>query len=326
MKEALLEQLRKITDEEAAILRGGSSVERSLYSSGHEFIIDSKKMMEKGKLINIRTHTRFVHFPKHTHNFVEIIYMCSGTTTHIINDTSTVVLEQGDLLILNQNAVQEILPAGENDIAVNFMILPEFFNVAFTMMEEENAIRRFLIDSLQQKKGGAEYIYFQVADVLPVQNLMENLIWSLLNKQPNKYNINQTTMGLLFLQLSNYTDRISRNESNQYEQGLVYTVLRYVDEQYKSGTLQELSEMLKLSTPWLSRFIKQKTGSTFKELLMQRRLQQAVYLLSFSKLPVEEIIAAVGYDNSSYFHRLFKERYHRTPKQYRDNRTPNTRL
>ena len=52
--------------------------------------------------------------------------MCQGTTTHILNG-SRVVLEEGDLLFLNQNVEQEILPAGEQDIAVNFIVLPEFF-------------------------------------------------------------------------------------------------------------------------------------------------------------------------------------------------------
>ena len=67
--------------------------------------------------------------------------MCQGTTTHILNG-SRVVLEEGDLLFLNQNVEQEILPAGEQDIAVNFIVLPEFFDTAFSMMdmEEENAL------------------------------------------------------------------------------------------------------------------------------------------------------------------------------------------
>ena len=43
------------------------------------------------------------------------------------------VLQEGDLLFLNQNAVQEILPAGKDDIAVNFIVLPEFFDTAFFM-------------------------------------------------------------------------------------------------------------------------------------------------------------------------------------------------
>jgi len=45
---------------------------------------------------------------------------------------------------------------------------------------------------------------------------------------------------------------------------------------------------------------------------------KAAVLLTSTSIPVEEIIVEVGYENSSYFHRLFKERYGMTPKQYRD--------
>ena len=74
--------------------------------------------------------------------------MCQGKTTHIVNGNQ-VVLEQGDLLFLNQNAVQEILPAGEYDIAVNFIVLPEFFNTAFSMIgAEENQLKDFLVGAM----------------------------------------------------------------------------------------------------------------------------------------------------------------------------------
>ena len=34
-------------------------------------------------------------------------------------------------------------------------------------------------------------------------------------------------------------------------------------------------------------------------------------------LPISDVIAAVGYENNSYFHRVFKERYHVTPRAFR---------
>lgn len=82
------------------------------------------------------------------------------------------VLQEGDLLFLNQNAVQEILPAGKDDIAVNFIVLPEFFDTAFFMMGEE-----------------------------------ENMIWTIFYDSPNKRSCNQITMGLLFLQLLDCMDK-----------------------------------------------------------------------------------------------------------------------
>ena len=145
MQKELLEQLQEITEEERAILNGRQDVEKERYTSGRNFVIDSRKLLQKGRLIEIRPHTRFVHFPRHSHNYVEMVYMCGGSTTHIINDRERITLQEGDLLFLNQNATQEILPAGENDIAVNFIILPEFFDHAFSMLEKENILHDFLI-------------------------------------------------------------------------------------------------------------------------------------------------------------------------------------
>ena len=68
---------------------------------------------------------------------------------------------------------------------------------------------------------------------------------------------------------------------------------------------------------WLSREIKKRTGKTYKELLQAKRMNQAVYLLSNSRLSVSDIIESVGYDNTSYFYRKFKERYGVSPKEYR---------
>ena len=94
-------------------------------------VIDSKKASPEGEAIQVRPHTRFVHFPKHTHNYIEVIYMCQGSTKHIINGNE-VVLEQGDLLFLNQNAVQEIMPAGQEEYRGEFIVLPEFLDTAFS--------------------------------------------------------------------------------------------------------------------------------------------------------------------------------------------------
>ncbi|MBP3913007.1 MAG: AraC family transcriptional regulator, partial [Lachnospiraceae bacterium] len=89
MKEELLEQLMPVTAEEEAILNGQNSINRSLYyreekapaKSFRADEIDAEKVLTNGKLIDMRPHTRFVHFPKHTHNYVEFVYMCRGSTT-----------------------------------------------------------------------------------------------------------------------------------------------------------------------------------------------------------------------------------------------------
>jgi AraC family transcriptional regulator, L-rhamnose operon regulatory protein RhaS len=108
VNQELLDHLRKITDEEKEILAGRKTIQKEIYTSAKDFTIDSRKMLTNGKLIDIHTHTRFIHFPKHRHNYIEIIYMCSGKTTHTINRREKVQLNTGELLFLNQFAYHEI--------------------------------------------------------------------------------------------------------------------------------------------------------------------------------------------------------------------------
>lgn len=318
MQQELLSQLQKITEEEQAILDGQLDIQKERYTSKKEFIIDSQKLLEKGRLIEIRPHTRFAHFPKHLHNFVEMVYMCSGSTTHIINETETIVLSEGDLLILNQNTTQEILPASEQDVAINFIILPEFFDRTISMIERENVLRDFLLSAISSNTSTSNYLYFQAKDILPVQNLLENMIWTIIYKKSGTNTINQTTMGLLFMNLSMFADTINQNHPNQYEQNLVFTVLKYIETHYKNGTLTDIANEIKQPTYYVSRLLKKHMNSNFKELLQQRKLQQAAYLLTRTSLSTEAVMEAIGYDNSSYFYRIFREKYGCSPREYRN--------
>lgn len=318
MNESLLARLAAVTDEEKRILEG-STVDMENYASGRDSVIDSKKMLEKGQLISIRPHTRFAPFPKHRHNYIEIMYMCSGSTTHIINDRTKLILGTGELLFINQHASHAIECAGRNDIAVNFMVLPEFFDVALSMIGSDNLLSNFLIGSLRQSGGDIGFLHFRVSDILPVQNIVENLIWSILNQQSNYRQINRITMGLLFMYLLGYTGRLELEQTHHGANALVLDVLREIEENYNAVNLSELARRYNVSAAYLSRIIKQSTGCTFKDLLQTKRLARAAKLLRESRLSVQDIIAASGYDNTSYFYRIFKERYKTTPKSYRQN-------
>ena len=316
MHAEIVKQLSVITEEEQRILDGQKNINKTIYTKKKELVVDSQHFLQKGKLIQVRTHTRFVHFPKHRHNYVEVIYMCKGSTKHII-DGNEVVLEEGDLLFLNQNATQEILPAGKDDIAINFIIQPQFFDRTFEMLgADDNMLRDFLVGSLCEDSRRTSYLYFHVADVLPIQNLIENMIWSLLNNQINKRSCNQLTMGLLFLHLINHMEKMETG-GKAYHQEFEVQVLNYVETKYKDGSLAELAELMGYSVYWLSHEIKKRTGKTYKELVQTKRMNQAAYMLTNSRVPVAEIIRMVGYDNTSYFHRKFKERYGISPKEFR---------
>ena len=313
----LLEQLSVITAEEQEILDGRGDIDRSIYMQGSSSIINSRKLLASGKLITIRPHTRFIHFPEHTHDYVEVIYMCSGETTHIVNGKA-IKLEQGDLLFLNQSATHEVCRAGQNDIAVNFIVLPEFFSEPLSMIgEEPTPLRKFLVDCLCVRNSGAGYLYFDVSEVKSIQNLLENLLWILIQETPNKRKMSQMTMALVLLQLLAHTDSLTTADPKDV---VAWKVLRYVEEHYVDGSFAELTENLHYDSSWLSREIKRKTGKTYTQLVQEKRLAQAAFLLRSTNQNVSDIALTVGYENISYFHRIFADTFGKSPKHYRDGR------
>lgn len=315
LKKEIMRRLLPLSSEERRYLEKKCDVDTARYMDCGENTVKNSKLMDRGKLITVTQHPRFVAFPEHTHDYIEMVYMCSGKTEHVINGAS-LTLSEGELLLLGQGAVQEILPAGENDIAINFIVLPEFFNTPMLMMgDEETPLRHFLIDCMKSKRKNASYMHFKVSDVLPVQNLLENLTWALLFNVPNRRMINQNTMGLLLLNLMNCTENLT--VGSQRDEA-VLDVLRYVEENYKNASLSDLAEEKHYDFAWYSRFIKRKTGSTFTELVQRKRLSQAVFCLKNTNMTIEDIAISVGYNNVSYFHRLFKQNFGQTPSEYKN--------
>lgn len=310
-----MRELRRVTEEEEQLLAGGQ-VDKSLYTSGGGFLIDSDKLLAKGKLITVRPHTRFAAFPMHTHNYVEIMYMCSGQTIHQIEGRPPLTLRTGELLFLNQHASHAVERAGEEDVGVNFIVLPQFFDVALNLIGTDNVLGKFLLSGLRQSGGEMSCLHFRVAEAPTVQNLVENLVWSLVHPQPNARRINQATMGLLLLQLLNYTEDLEEASGN----GAVLAALREIEENYRTADLTRLAAELHVSLPYLSAAVHRATGRTFKELLLEKRLSKAAQLLRETRLTTQDIILAVGYENTSYFYRAFRARFGVTPKDYRKER------
>ncbi len=318
MRQSTINRLSEITEEEQRILNGNTVVEREVYASErHCFEIDSKKMIQQEQYLAVRSHTRFVDFPAHTHNFTEIMYVVQGSITHVI-DGKEIVLHAGDMIFLNQHVVHSIRKAGKDDIGINFLVLPQFFEIPLSMVEKNNNLARFIVNTFRQDTIESEYLIFRTEKNLYIDNLMENIIVSFLDGDLFMQ-MQQVTMGMIFLHLLQNIEYLGKESSRNYEDVIVNTALQYIEENYRKANLTDLSERVHMSVSSMSKLIKRSTGSNFKDLLQRKRLQKAVVLLMETSLNISDIMNAVGYENSSYFYNQFREKYGMSPKEYRMN-------
>ena len=97
-------------------------------------------------------------------------------------------------------------------------------------------------------------------------------------------------------------------------------IMNYVQANYIDITLDDLAEKFFLSKPYLSKYIKEKSGMTFGDLVKKIRMKKAKALLKSSNMTVENIAMTVGYQNVEHFNRLFKKAYDMTPMQFRNQK------
>ncbi|MDR2386552.1 MAG: AraC family ligand binding domain-containing protein [Deltaproteobacteria bacterium] len=206
MHQYLSEHLGIISDEEQKILNGSNCVEKHIYTDTQDFIVDFRKMSRRHRLINVRPHTRFIHFPVHRHDYIEIVWVYAGSMTHVINGVKAIKLEKGDLLFLNREASHEVLPCDRQDLAVNILARPEFFDRSFFAQAPDSGRFFDFVFAQGAKPKKETYIHFPTSGVLPVQNLSENLIWNVLNQPNPNRDVERPTMALLMSHLFNHLE------------------------------------------------------------------------------------------------------------------------
>lgn len=146
-------------------------------------VFDSGTVMAPMTMIDILKQPRFVPLPDHSHNYLELIYMCSGSTTHIINTRSELTLKEDELLFLPQGTSHSVSAAGYHDISVSFAILPAFLQYPLSMLREDTLLRRFILQVSENDKTECEFLHFHLQDMPEAKNLLENMTRILLKRQ-----------------------------------------------------------------------------------------------------------------------------------------------
>ena len=113
--------------------------------------------------------------------------------------------------------------------------------------------------------------------------------------------------------LESRTEAVSRD-------ALVRAALQEITQNYREASLSNVARAYGVSLAYVSECVRAQTGKTYKELLQRHRMETAARLLRRSDLNIQQIIAQVGYENTSYFYRLFHERYGLSPREYRQVR------
>ncbi|MCE5343034.1 MAG: AraC family transcriptional regulator [Eubacteriales bacterium] len=317
MDRQLIERFAAVTPEERRLLASGP-LDMAFYSTTAA-LLEGKRLIPYEQMITVRPHTRFVAFPPHRHDFVEVMVMLSGQTVHTLGGRETVTLKAGEILLINRHATHAIALCGQGDVAVNFLVQPEFFDFALEMVGGDNALGKFLLDALRTGESSIPYLYFPVSERASIQHLLQSMLWGFVEAPGAYRRIHRVEMGLLFLHMMELADCLQLSTNLRHWNALAVELLSEIRTRYAAFHLKDFARAHGVSAAYVSRVAREVTGQSCTELLQQRRLEKARQLLQDTDRSILNICQAVGYNNSSYFYRLFELREGVSPKGYRSS-------
>lgn len=252
----------------------------------------------------------------HRHDFFELVYVINGSAHNKMNDFE-IVLQKGDLLLMNPQAIHSLYVTSPNDIVFNFLIPEETFHHSFFTMMSDNVISNFIFDYMYQLHKTSNYLILNSVESPALYEVLNRLIIEYYEKLPGY----QTILELGLAQALSYMSRICAQQFSGSDllpySSKLGSIMLYILKNYTTVTLKEVAYMFNYSEKYISRLIKKELQISFSELIKNVKLQHAASLLKNTTQSIETIIFSVGYQNKSYFYTIFAEKYNMTPLEYR---------
>ena len=256
----------------------------------------------------------FVKVDLHWHEQMEIIYIKRGSGTISVNLKP---------LKVSAGCIVPILPGELHAIAGDAEERMEYENIIFSLSildstDENDWCRANVIQALE--KGTLHFsrpirpgsgLHAAASEALDKADLISEM-----HASGYPLLLKSCLFQLLF---SLYTHKTAENavQASPYGQTMKKIIL-YVREHFPEKiTIEDAAAAVEYSPSHFMRFFRQETGHTFIEYLNEYRLAYAGYLLKESSEPVGSIASRCGFDNFSYFIRLFRRKYGLSPKEYR---------
>lgn len=161
---------------------------------------------------------------------------------------------------------------------------------------------------------------------LAYSNMLNKSVFAILNQiiteevYPTEYN--QAIKAHLLISMVGYlssmlptSSKLSTSRITKSTQ--IAKILRFIQENYRTVTLEQLASTFHYTVPYVSKLIKSSTGMTFTDILREIKFNVCRSLLLNSDLKINKISELSGFQNTDHFNRIFKKRTGLTPSEYK---------
>ncbi|HZG88189.1 AraC family transcriptional regulator [Paenibacillus sp.] len=260
---------------------------------------------------------------EHGHDFVELVYVVRGRGRHHFAGASYDI-HAGDVFIINpgETHAYSVQPGDRMEI-INCLFMPSFIpDSLLRELDVTNAMDYFYVHPfLQHDHRFNHRLNLRGDEADHVLALLEGMLREHAQSNTGYATVIRLQLLELLILLSRYYKGLrARTESPRQQEGTMTArrLYGYMERNYdKKMTLQSLSELFNVSERHLNRLVRKQYGKSVVDVLHDIRIARAKRLLCETDEKIISIAAMVGYEDSSFFTRLFQRHVGCSPSQYR---------
>ena len=273
----------------------------------------SKDYIDSDSYVKIIKWTETKNEEAHFHDFMEMVYILSGSGVHIVNDKE-ISLKRGDLLFINYNCIHSFVVNGTL----------KYVNICFNPKLEGRSRSKELAFSMLYHPDFKELCKLQCISVSfegeerkEIENLFELMIKEKQYERMLSGNIIESCVNIL---LGYLTRKFVGAENLEILYYVWDEVKSYIEDNLdKELTLQILSKKFFYNPAYFSRAFKKKFNVTLIEYITKKRMEKAKELIENTIDTLDFIAEKVGYNSTSAFYRAFSRVMGHSVFEYRKN-------
>lgn len=256
----------------------------------------------------------------HEHEDIELILILKGQV-YITCEQEHILASQNDIVFINQNVPHFITPTNPEGSVFRSIIVHPSFVFGFGQIEMEKKYITPLIHDVSMK-----YLYMTTEHPgYEVFHKHMREIIALNEEKPSCYELlSKASILYIWNELYNMTMQNShppvRKTAAQDEQRVKQAILYIQDHYMESITLDDIAASILVSKSECCRCFKRALNVTPFEYLMKYRILASTKKMHHKTLDsISEIAGSVGFNNTSYYNKIFKKYMNCTPTEYRNS-------
>lgn len=259
----------------------------------------------------------------HTHDYLQIWYVRRGMLMHTINRKQYKMV-RGNLYVVPPFAVHrvDLIPGEEMDV-IGCEFLPHFLNEKFieSSISQESFDFRYLEHFLVNEEEAGPKVALTGDTDMEVQRLLEGMLREYQDRGPYfELHLKADLMKLLAILVRAYAHDIEHGPNSvlkRYHHSMMQAISFVESHFHEDLRLEDACRVAMVSKTYFCYLFKSLTGKTFNEYLNDLRLRKAMKLLVHEPLSVSEVALKVGFNDVTYFSRVFRRHTGVSPSKYK---------